>query len=657
MKKWRNLALIFALFGGLILTGCSSDNGGGTPPPTGDDDQGGGGPVEDTDLGGNLTEDRTLIASEQYRITAPLLVKEGVTLTIPAGTEIVSEVGIDRYIAVEQGATINVLGTASAPVIMRTADSNPGDWGGLVICGRGPTTEGIDVIAEVGGLVYGGTNAEDNSGTINYLIIKGSGAQINSESQYNGLSLYAVGSGTTIENVAVLNGADDGVEFFGGTVSMSNYYSEDNEDDSIDWTEGWNGTLTNSYVLHNIDGFSTVIEADGDNFNPTIQNLTALSFTGGTALQFKKESGATINGLSLTGYDTSIDMKDDGPLANVIIEGEVGNPDLSYTTPPTVDIEMFSWVETTAGGSEEILQGTVTGTVTLDASVSYLLNSSYIVQDGGELIIPAGTKITARDGGTSVYIAVLRGGKIQVNGTADNPVVMSTEAELPGGWGGLVICGDGPTTEGQNVVAEIGGFTYGGTNDTDNSGNIDYLVILGTGAQINSESQYNGVSLYAIGSNTSINNIAVINGADDGVEFFGGTVSATNIYLENNEDDAVDWTEGWNGTVTNTYVLHNIDGFSTAVEADGDNFNPTLNNFTAVSSTGGTALQFKKESGATMTNVLLDGYDTNVDMKDDGPVSNIIVDGAPMTTVNDDVFNGTAVDISGWTWINARLDN
>ena len=107
--------------------------------------------------------------------------------------------------------------------------------------------------------------------------------------------------------------------------------------------------------------------------------------------------------------------------------------------------------------------------------------------------------------------------------------------------------------------------------------------------------------------------------------------------------------------MTNTFVTHTNGNFSTALEADGDNGNPTLNNFTAITTSPGTALQFKKMSGATMTNVLLSGYDTNVDMKDDGPVSNVIIDGTPLTTATDDVFNGTAVDISGWAWITARL--
>jgi hypothetical protein len=317
---------------------------------------------------------------------------------------------------------------------------------------------------------------------------------------------------------------------------------------------------------------------------------------------------------------------------------------------------LFDWVNSNQTGNASLLQGVVSQTVTLDPSVAYSLTSSYIVQPGGKLIIPAGTKITANSGGTSVYIAVLKGGQIEINGTADNPVVMSSTTENPGDWGGLTICGDALTTEGVDAVAEIGGFIYGGNNPEDNSGQISYLVMLGTGAQINAESQYNGVSLYAVGSQTQISNVAVINGADDGIEFFGGSVATENLYLDNNQDDAVDWTEGWNGSATNTYVSHTTGNFSTALEADGENGNPTLTNFTAIANpTGGTALQFKKLSGATMTNVLLMGYDTNVDMKDQGPIENVIIDGTPMSDPSDDVFNGTAVNISGWAWINARL--
>lgn len=604
---------------------------------------------------GNLDESYTLNSSTVYSLTSSFIIESGATLTIPAGTNIQAvNGGTSVYIAVLKGGKIDIQGTESSPVYMSSASGNAGDWGGLTICGDATTTAGVDAEAEVGGFIYGGTNDADDSGSINYLIIKGTGAQINADSQYNGVSLYAVGSGTSISNVAVIDGSDDGIEFFGGTVSATNLFLENNEDDSIDWTEGWNGTVNNAYISHTIAGFSTVFEGDKDNGNPKFNNITAISTVGGTALQFKKESGGTITGLSLTGYDVSIDMKDGGSLTNVIIDGEVANPLLSYTNTPNVTASDFTWVNSNVSIPTSVLQGAVNDTVTLDASVSYQLNSSYIVQSGGELIIPAGTKIEARDGGTGVYIAVLKGGKIDIQGTADNPVVFSSSEGNPGDWGGLTICGDATTSAGVNAEAEVGGFIYGGTNDADSSGSITYLVIKGTGAQINADSQYNGISFYAVGSGTTLENISVIDGADDGVEFFGGTVSASNIYLENNEDDSVDWTEGWNGTVTNTYISHTVAGFSTAFEGDKDNGNPKFVNLTAISSVGGTALQFKKTSGGTITNIWLEGYDKNIDMKDDGPLTNVIIDGVAAST-SADYKTGTKVDVSAWSWKNAGL--
>jgi len=141
----------------------------------------------------------------------------------------------------------------------------------------------------------------------------------------------------------MIDGKDDGVEFFGGTVSASNFYLENNEDDAIDWTEGWSGTLTNAYVSHTNVGFSTAVEADGVNNNPKLVNLTAVSTQDGTALQFKKTSGATITNLYLEGYATLVDMKDAGPLANVQIEGANATLDGPYNTGTKVDVTMFDW--------------------------------------------------------------------------------------------------------------------------------------------------------------------------------------------------------------------------------------------------------------------------------------------------------------------------
>ncbi len=640
MKQIRKIAAMLTISAAFIATSCGVD----------DDNVSDDSPMTvNNELTGSLTSDLVLDASVSYNLTGTFSVESGVTLTVPAGTNITSETGTDKYIVVQKGASIDILGSASSPVVMGTTSNAPGDWGGLVIAGDATTTEGVDAVAEIGGILYGGTNDADNSGSINYLIIRGAGAQINSESQYNGLTLYAVGSGTSISNIAMIDGADDGVEFFGGTVSATNLYFENNQDDSIDWTEGWNGTVTNAYVSHS-QAFSTAIEADGVNGNPTITNFTAVSTVGGTALQFKKQSGATITGLSLIGYNTSIDMKDDGPLANVIIEGVAGDQSNGYGNPATVQLSSFNWA-TSNTSDTAVLASVIDSDLTLEANITYLLEGTTSINPGATLTIPAGTIIISQTG-TDRYIVVQKGGKINIQGTNDNPVVMKSAGGNPGDWGGLVIAGDATTSEGIDAVAEIGGIIYGGTNNTDNSGSIEYLVIRGAGAQINSESQYNGLTLYAVGSGTTINNVAMIDGADDGVEFFGGTVSVTNMYLENNEDDAVDWTEGWNGTITNTYVSHTSD-FSTAIEADGVNGNPTITNFTATSTVSGTALQFKKLSGATITNILVTGYSINLDMKDDGPTTNVIVDGTPVPSADADVFGaGTAVDISTWSWIN-----
>lgn len=663
----------------LTLTSCGSDDPGSIVPPVSDVMEN----LNNGILNGTLEESVTLSATTQYNLTGQFIVANDASLTIPAGTKIIADAGgTEVYIAVLKGAQIFINGNPSNPVVMTSASGNAGEWGGLTICGEATTTAGVDATAEVGDFIYGGTKDDDSSGNISYLQIVGTGAQINSESQYNGVSFYAVGAGTVVNNVAVINGADDGVEFFGGTVSVSNLYLENNDDDSIDWTEGWNGTVTNAYISHTVPGFSTAFEGDKDNGNPKFNNITAISTVGGTALQFKKQSGGTITGLSLSGYDVDLDMKDGGATSNVVLES--GLEAVAITDPTdattadqyfytinganvaaTVSKNDFPWVNSNLSFESSVLQGTISGTVTLDASVSYNLNSAYIVPNGAKLVIPAGTKITARDGGTGVYIAVLKGGQIEINGTAANPVVISSANANPGDWGGLTICGDATTSAGVDAVAEVGGFIYGGTNDDDDSGHVKYLVIKGTGAQINSESQYNGVSLYAVGNKTELENIAVINGADDGVEFFGGTAIASNLYLENNDDDSIDWTEEWSGSVTNAYISNTVAGFSTVFEGDKANANPTFTNITAISTVSGTALQFKKTSGGIITGLYLEGYAVDLDMKDGGALSNVQIDGAnaDATLVSGETSkytlnsgkSATKVDISGWSWRNAGL--
>ncbi|CAL65105.1 hypothetical protein [Christiangramia forsetii] len=659
MKNLKKLLLMSAITMGMLATSCSSDNNiepidpSDNEPPI---------PSGDTKLNGSVDEDRTLDSSETYSLTGILSVESGATLTIPAGTEIIADTDTDEsdatnvYIVIQKGGQIEIQGTSSAPVIMRS-NGQAGTWGGLIIAGNAPTAAGRNATAEVGGIIYGGEDASDDSGSINYLVLSDAGASINSESQFNGLSLYAVGSETSIQNIALINGADDGVEFFGGTVSATNLYLENNEDDAVDWTEGWNGSLDNVYVLHTIQNFSTAIEADKENGNPIISNFTAVSTTGGTALQFKATSGATITGLSLSGYDNAVDIADETrtDLSGIVLNGATADLTLDYSADPTVDVSMFDWISNR--GQVSVLPSSIEGNLTLSANNQYVISSTVSIEDGGTLTIPAGTQITARSDAetdaTSIYIVVQRGGMIDIQGTESNPVVMSSTSGVAGSWGGLVIAGNASTDAGVDATAEVGGIIYGGETDDDNSGSINYLILKDAGASINSESQYNGLSLYAVGSGTTIENIAIMNGADDGVEFFGGTVSAKNVYLENNEDDAVDWTEGWNGTIENTYVSHTIENFSTAIEADKRNAMPKIINFTAVSTKGGTALQFKSTSGAEIEGLSLTGYETIIDITDDNrtDLSGITVDGVIVNKTA--AYNAEAtVDVNMFNWVN-----
>lgn len=205
------------------------------------------------------------------------------------------------------------------------------------------------------------------------------------------------------------------------------------------------------------------------------------------------------------------------------------------------------------------LKGDITnGTVTLNPAETYKLTGALVVKSGATLTIPAGTRIEtdATASSTSLYIAVEKGAKINVNGTAANPVVMTSGKTIKAqsDWGGLVICGNGVTNLGTDVTSEVAGLTYGGTDNNDNSGSLTYLRMEYTGAAFNASKEFNGISLFAVGKGTTINNIYLKESGDDGIEFFGGDVDASNLYIENSYDDSLDFADGYTGSITNVYI-------------------------------------------------------------------------------------------------------
>jgi len=272
---------------------------------------------------------------------------------------------------------------------------------------------------------------------------------------------------------------------------------------------------------------------------------------------------------------------------------------------------------------DNILEGDVTTDVTLDAAIGYELAGAYVVRSGASLTIPAGTVISAT-GGTSAYIAVERGAQIFINGNASAPVVMTSGASspAPGDWGGLVVCGDAPTNKGSNVTSEVADLTYGGSNANDNSGSIRYLRVEYTGATFSNDKEFNGVSLFGVGAGTTFEYVQSYQGGDDGIEFFGGTVSGDYLVSTGSGDDSIDFADGWQGNGSYWYIK---DGAKAGIEGsnNGDDGNASpvtttmLSNITVVGPVTEGALYFKEGGGSfTITNFYTDAIDLGVKVKD-----------------------------------------
>lgn len=288
--------------------------------------------VDKDNLQGEIKGQEVILEEGRYTLTGKLIVEEGAKLTIKPGVEIVSsKVSSDafaavRYIAVSQGAEIDVQGTKEKPVIMTAEEERPGAWGGLVVCGKAPTNKGKSAVAEVSELVYGGDDPEDNSGAIRFLRIEYSGFSYNNEKEFNGLSMFGVGNKTIIENVQVFEGSDDGFEWFGGTVNAKNLvvtnFAEEVGDDLFDWTEGWSGQGENWYGIRTNAG-NRGIEADNNSNNhladpissPTIKNLTLIGAGDAgnepQAIKLRVGTKAKFENIVLANWNTGIDIQHD----------------------------------------------------------------------------------------------------------------------------------------------------------------------------------------------------------------------------------------------------------------------------------------------------------------------------------------------------------
>jgi hypothetical protein len=344
MKTNYLIPVILAFF---ALTSCSNDEDNtATPRASGT-------------IGGNITTNTTY-AKGDYTLDGALVVKNGATLTIAAGSLITakSDDSDTDYIMVENGGKIMAEGTAAEPIVMTSLGKSRGDWAGIVIFGDAPivtTSAATTGTAEIGGAIsYGGSNATHNSGSLKYVQVLYAGDKIGDGTQeFNGFSFYAVGSGTILDHLVSAYGNDDGFEWYGGTVSATNLISYGNSDDSFDWEGGWRGQNNANWFAYQTGtgNFGMEIEANNNNnaFWPVIDNITlkrALGTVteGGSsasefdAIQFKKNGNGEFDNVKISGYTgigyTGVRIQDTGTNDNQVTGNKIilTNMNITATT-------------------------------------------------------------------------------------------------------------------------------------------------------------------------------------------------------------------------------------------------------------------------------------------------------------------------------------
>lgn len=285
-------------------------------------------PATNLTVSSNITTNTTWTTGQVVLLKGPIYVKNNAVLTIQPGVIIRGEKATaGSALIITKGAKINAVGTAAQPIVF-TTDQAPGainraigDWGGLVILGKGAlnlagglaNVEGLPVSADS---EYGGGTApdnNDNSGSLSYVRIEFGGYVYATNKEINGLTLGAVGKATQIDHVQVSYTNDDAFEWFGGSVNAKYLVSYRNLDDDFDTDNGWNGNvqfglivrdpaLADNPTVSTSEGF----ESDNDATGSTATPQTSGMFSNITAIgPYRGNSATTV----ATGYRRALRLR------------------------------------------------------------------------------------------------------------------------------------------------------------------------------------------------------------------------------------------------------------------------------------------------------------------------------------------------------------
>lgn len=286
-------------------------------------------------------------------------------------------------------------------------------------------------------------------------------------------------------------------------------------------------------------------------------------------------------------------------------------------------------------------KGFGTGTRTLKNTEEYLIEGLVFVNDGQTLTIEAGTVVRFKAGqaDNASALIIARGGKIMAEGTSEQPIIFTAEADDLAGsvpifsqglWGGLIILGNARVNT-MSGEANIEGISlseprgiFGGSIDNDNSGILRYVSIRHGGTNIGQGNEINGLTFGGVGNETEISHIEIISNQDDGIEFFGGTVNTRFVIVAYCGDDDFDFDLGYQGKNQFWCGIQSAATGDRVIEADGNSFDnplalpytqPILYNATFIGRRGNTGAQqisFETDAAAQICNSIMINEDNGV---------------------------------------------
>jgi hypothetical protein len=372
--------------------------------------------ASDADASGNITLSNDTIWALEGAVFVGNDNADSVNLVIEPGTIIFGRSGSD-YLVVSRGSDIEAVGTADKPIIMTSFNDVVGDevsagqWGGVIILGNAPSTkcpqDGTDCSLQVEGVesgaVFGGSDSTDDSGTLNYVVVKYAGFEIAPDNELNGITFGGVGSGTTIDYLQVHANADDGVEFFGGSVNAKHLVLTSIQDDSVDWDNGYNGKLQYVYIEHAADGSDANrgIEGDGDggdglNFSfPQIANITIVGNDFNTdeldseGVLLRDQTSALITNMLITGtagMGECLEMDTDDTVQGNLSDGDITISSSviacaeAFNTPDGA-VDLASWF-TTEQSDNQLIAYTDRSSIGLNIDGTLTAQSSLLTAGG-----------------------------------------------------------------------------------------------------------------------------------------------------------------------------------------------------------------------------------------------------------------------------------